>query len=546
MASSSPTLHPLPVFRDIAPAAWVPRDWLILASLLLFALALRLVFFNGFFGSDDLTYLERSTQIADGSWESARYNGALRYGYNIPAAFFIYLFGLNVYTANAWTLLCSLVEVALVYFFAARYIGTRAAIISALILASIPLHIALGTRIHADSVLACFLTLAFMLFYTAEQSASRKLYFAAGLALGMVFWIKELALITLLAFVFYPILFRRLNQDWLWVIVGGLVMLAGHLILMQIIAGDPLHLIKTVTGQVQSSFVQSSHGEDGATYYFKYLFLDIKHTWLAPFLALLAIAVILSTWRKRARGDVSFYIVWWLLALLAVLTFTPVSIDPFRLAMKQSNYLNLFLAPIALLSGIFLSTMHSRIFSYALLAITMIGGIALGAIEQHAYQVFTANSKAAVAFIQTHPKDWIVGSVNNGNMARVIATLNRDPALAQRFGYLSFDPNDDDVSAPAVGRSAMGYAILDQETTHWGRTAIKLDVAPICWEEVSTLQPKLDTPGLHLLRALLVIAEYLPDFAQTKVESKVAAYLQPKPATIYRVNINNLWCGAKP
>lgn len=542
-----PQTRPFSPFLEsgLKPALWTLRDWWILAWLLFFAAALRLVFFNGFFGSDDLTYLERSTQIADGVWKSADYNGALRYGYNLPAALFIYLFGLNTFTANAWTFLCSLAEVALVYFFAARYVGTRAAVISALVLASIPLHMALGTRIHADSVLAFFLTLAFALFYMAEQSGSRKLYFATGLAMGMIFWVKELALITLLAFVSYPIFFRRLNKNWLWVIGGGLIMFAGHLILMQFIAGDPLHLIKTVTGQVQRGFIQSSQGEDGAGYYFQYLFLDIKHTWLAPFLAVLAIAATLSTWTKRLSGDASIYIIWWLLALLAVLSFMPVSLDPFRLAMKQSNYLNLFLAPIALLSGVFLAQMGSRILSNALLALTLLGGIALGAMEQHAYQVFTANSKAAIAFIKTHPDEWIVGSVNNGNMARIIAILERDPTLAERFGYLSFDPHANDTDAPAVGRKPMGYAILDQETTNWGQTATKLNTAPPCWEQVATLKPTHNSAGFELLRMSLVVVNKLPEATQKKLEPKLLGYLEPKTAAIYRVNLNRLWCGAK-
>ena len=38
------------------------------------------------------------------------------------------------------------------------------------------------------------------------------------------------------------------------------------------------------------------------------------------------------------------------------------------------------------------------------LAVIMTGGLALGALEQQAYQVFTSNSKAAVAFAKAHPE----------------------------------------------------------------------------------------------------------------------------------------------
>jgi hypothetical protein len=527
------------------PAIWTLRDWSILTLLVFFAVALRLLFFNGFFGSDDLTYLQRSTQIAHGIWTSGDYNGALRYGYNIPAALFIYLFGLNTFTANAWTLFCSLAEIALVYFFAARYIGRKAAVIAALVLACIPLHIAVGTRIHADSVFAFFLTLSFVLFYMAEQSGNRKFYFATGLSLGMIFWVKELGIITFLAFASYPILTRRFNKDWLWVIGGGLIMLAGHLILMEIIAGDPLYLIKTVTGQVQRGVTQESY-EDSAGYYFKYLFVDIRHTWIAPFLSALAIAGILSKWRTRGSGDASIYVAWWLLGLLIVLSFTPVSLNPIRLAMKQSNYLNLFLAPIALLSGRFLAETHSRAVGGLLLAVTILGGIALGALEQHAYHVFTANSKAAIAFIKSHPDDWILGSVNNADMARVMSILDRNAQLAERFGYLARDTEIIRDKIPAVGRSPMGYAVLDLETSYWGKYAVKLDTPPPCWREVQRLEPMNSDIGYLLLRIITSVSEAAPDLIRQKIQRLLLSNIVPKAATVYRVDINDLWCKSSP
>ena len=538
-------LFPPMAGNAVQPAIWTLRDWSILTLLVFFSAALRLALFNGFFGSDDLLYLLRSTQIAEGIWTPGPYNGALRYGYNIPAALFIYLFGLNAFTANAWTLFCSLAEIALVYFFAARYIGRKAAVIAALVLACIPLHIAVGTRIHADSVFAFFLTLSFVLFYMAEESGNRKFYFATGLSLGMIFWVKEVGIITFLAFLSYPILARRFSKDWLWIIGGGLIMLAGHLILMQIIAGDPMYLIKTVTGQVQRGITQESY-EDSAGYYFKYLFVDIKHTWIAPFLSFLAITGLLSKWRKQANGDASIYVVWWLLALLVVLSFTPVSLNPIRLAMKQSNYLNLFLAPIALLSGKFLAEVHSRTVRGSLLAVTILGGIALGALEQHAYHVFTANSKAAIAFIESHPDDWILGTTNNKDMARVAAILDRDSQLNKRFGYLTRDTELIRDEIPAVGRRPMGYAVVDLETSGWGRYAVKLDRPASCWQEVQRLEPMNSDMGYLLLKMVAAISEVAPDLIRQKIQRLLLRNIVPKPATVYRVDINDLWCKSSP
>lgn len=520
------------------------RNFSILAAILFLAAALRLVFFNGFFGSDDLVYLQRSLEISNGVWTSANYNGALRYGYNLPAALFIYIFGLNAFTANMWTLLCSLGEIAIVFLFTARFIGLKAAIYAGLVLACIPLHIALGTRIHADSVLAFFLTLAFVLFYWAERSHSRHLYFATGLALGMIFWSKELGVITFLAFLTYPFVFRRLNKDWFWVVLGGAVMLVSHLLLMQLIAGDPLHLIKTVTGQVQTGFVQGGGGEDAAGYYFRYLFVDIKHTWLASFLAFAAMYGVLFRSRDMVNRQPHMYVAWWLIALLVVLSFTPVSFSPFRLAMKQSNYLNLFLAPIAIFAGVFLANFRFRILARALTATTLVGGILLGAMAQQSYRLFTANSRAAVEFMQANPDDWVVGSFNNVNIARVTAILDVEPDLDDRFGYLSLDKDENRAKAPLVGRTPFGFAVLDQETQSWGKEQIKLGSAPSCWKLVKELEPDMDGLGHSILTVAVSVAERIPSAIGRKIESKMLDYSRPLPAKVYRIDLNNIWCGS--
>lgn len=529
----------------VRPRAWTGRDTLLLAGVLGYAIALRLVLFNGFFGSDDVVYLARSMEIADGVWSSANYNGSLRYGYNIPAALFIYLFGLNVFTANAWTLVCSVAEVGLVYAFAARYLDRRSAVFAALILASLPLHIALGTRIHADAVLAFFVTLSFVLFFAAEQTGRRILYAATGLALGMIFWVKELAAVTLLAFLTYPLIAGRLRREWLWVVGGGLVMLAGHLALMQVIAGHPLHLLTTVSAQLHDGVGSAGYTDSGG-YYFHYLFVNIRHTWIAAFLALAAIVALIRA-RRTLAADAPRYVAWWLVALLVVMSFTPVSLDPLRFAMKQSNYLNLFMAPIALLGGWFLAHLRHRALAAGLLALTLAGGLALGALAQHAYRAFTANSRAAVDFIKAHPDARVLGTTNNRNMLRVAALIDGRPDLEARFALLdqawattsARQPAD----APAGPRDMRPrYVIFDRETLDWARKSPLPSEAPACWRAVATLAPAHRDAGYWLLDSAMQGAAALPDPVRTRLVPALERYRDPRPATIYRVPAGDLHC----
>ncbi|AUB82360.1 ArnT family glycosyltransferase [Candidatus Thiodictyon syntrophicum] len=526
-------------------------DWLVLGSLLVAAAVLQLLLFNGFFGSDDLVYLDRSLQIANGIWSSADYNGALRYGYNIPAALPLWLFGPSTLAATLWPFVCSLVEVAAVYVFLNAYRGRRAALYGSLLLASAPLHLALATRIHSDSVLACALVLSFMFFFAAERSGRRRLYLLAGVAMGMVFWVKELAVVALLVFLTYPLAARRVDRKWLWTIAGGALMLAAHLLLMQAIAGDPLHAFRVVLGQVGRAVNADGAASQSPWYYFGYLLFDVKHTFLLAWLSLAALVQLLR--RRRGTGgtgrncaaptlSVPAYTAWWLLGLLAVLSFLPVSLDPFILVQKQSNYLNLFLAPMAILGGAWLAQLSRAGLRIGLLSAAVVGGLGLGVMEQAAYQVFTANSKAAVELALAHPQALVVGSVNNVRMAGVRSVLDSDPGLAQRV--LTFDQaGRQPLPAAGEGAPAQTLAIIDRENQSWGNGAVVIDTVPACWTKLQDLNPRGMGLGVRLLQGVRAGVALLPGGLAGRLDRPLRQLVEPAVATVYRVSGDSLWCG---
>ncbi len=513
----------------------------VLFGILAVAVILRLLFFNGPFGSDDLVYLTRAVQIAQGDWSSANYNGALRYGFNIPAGVFVYLFGVNLAAANLWPLLCSLAEIAAVYLFASKLWGPRAAFYAAIILAFIPIHVAVATRIHTDPIVSCFLTLSFILFYLAEERRTPGLYLLAGLAMGMVFWVKELAVVTLFAFALYPLFWRRLDMRWGYVVAGGLIMLFAHFALMHFIAGDPFHAFKVITRQVSGDIIDKGYGEDAIGYYFKYLFFDIKHTWLLGILA--AVGLFRLPFSRLKHGSLPSglaYIAFWLLALLSILSFTPISFEPLRFVMKQSNYLTLFLAPMALLAGYQLAR-TPRWLALSLLLLIASGGFLLAALEQQAYQVFTSNSKAAVTFARAHPGVPIVGSTNNSNIASVYALLDGNPNLARQFRYLNEFPRGRvNANIPTIPK--IGYAVIDQETIDWGVSAMNLASPPNCWQIVEELKPAGLGVSHRVLEAGITLLTALPQALSERLVTPLNSLTRPKPAHVYRVNLADFWC----
>lgn len=552
---TSPTHRPAdnPAAFAMRPQVALTADagvlaWLSLAAILLFSVCLRLVFFNGAFGSDDIVYLNRAMQISEGIWTAEPYNGSLRYAFNIPAAVALALFGVGPVTANLWPIACSLLEITAVFVFCLRYWNLRMAVYAGLILATTSLHIAVATRIHADPVVSCFLTGAFVLFFLAERDRSRLLYFLAGLSMGGVFWSKELAVVTLFTFAAYPLVVRRIDWRWSMVVAGGLVMLAAHLALMHAISGDPLYAIRTVTGQVSRNFVHGSDGETQWWYYLKYMFLDIRHT---GFVALLATAAVVVGLRARVGplgGDRGFGMaVFWFLGLLAMLSLFPVSLNPLRIIFKQSNYLTLFLAPMAVLAAWLLARSDGWPARVALVA-TLALGVALGALQQQSYRLFVSNGVALSGYMKRHPEATVLGSTNNGNMVRITAMMEHDTTTGGRFVYLPKPgnaPAADDL--PKLARAGAGVLVVhDRETLAWGRDGFEMATVPVCWKRVDTLVPSGFGTGGLLVDALLGLAHAAPGVVAGALTPRLERLAKPQPAHVYQVDPADLWCAGQP
>lgn len=354
-----------------------------LTFLLLGGLALRLIFYTGFSGSDDTVYAIRALESARGEFIYSTYVGALRYGVNLPMAGFVALFGANEVALHAWPLLCSLGEIALVYCVADRVWGRRAAVMAGLLLASAPLHIHAGARALADAPLAFFATLAMTAFLMAERGGKQVLYALAGAAIGFSWWIKPHTIAFGAVLLIYAVLNRRWNRAWNWVIGSFVTVIAIEWVLFALWFGDPLHGVRAVVQGIDKSYVKQvlPWGDHAAFWYFRMMFLDGRDFFLVPILALTGLVLLL---RRVAARDIrgAGFVVLWAIGLISIFSFTPYSFSPFKLIPKQENYALIFLAPLALLGGYALASVHVVAARTALLGLALVGGAALASLPQ--------------------------------------------------------------------------------------------------------------------------------------------------------------------
>lgn len=512
------------------------RFWLTLLGIILLSAVLRVMFFQGMGGGDDFVYFLRASQIAHGVWASSDYIGAIRYGTNIPIAVAIGLFGTNLYSGALVPLACSLGEIAIVSIITRSGLGQRAALYAALTLCFVPLQINSASNIHADPILAFTITATFALFWIAEQEANPWYYLAAGLSAGYAYWVKEASVLFILSFGLYIVVVRRWSWQWLYSGLGALLAFTANAILMWAVTGHPFHNLAVMRSMAATEWVAPGRA-DSPFYYFKYLLFDIRHTWILGYLAIIGLVYMLIQRRTMTRVQRSFatYVVVWAAGLLLAFSIVPVSIAPLRFVMKQTNYMTIFLAPLAILGGFGLVQMRAQLRAGAMLLLA-VGAFMIAALTQQDMRVFAANAQTASTLVQLYPNDLIFG---NWWVS----------AISRFHGQLKW-PNTDRfirklTDLPPVVHTAPGQKVLivvDHETYGQPIKSVDPPNLPSCWTQIDTLKPQGFGIGAGVTRVLIGSLELLPNDIEAPLTRPLRKLLHPAAAEVYMVPPLDPWC----
>ena len=519
--------------RSQGNSVYSVRDLMTPLVIVTFALFVRILFFSGAVGSDDLTYAKKAMDIAADNWDLSDYVGGQRYGLHLPMAMFMSVFGFSQFAANSFQLVSSLAEIVVLWWIAWRFFGHRIAVYSALILAIHPLHVNIAGRILADPPMNLFITSAFAFFVVAEKSRHIAWYVATGICLGLVFWTKSsVAVLIAPLFLVYAIYVRRFRIEWLWLVGSAAFISLGYILLLAILSGDPLFIVNSRAQAVDSALVSS--GKDFSAWtYFKYLFVDIKHTGLLGPLALIGGFLLLRN-RYCESQQSCFLFVLWGTGLVAILSFGVVSLDPLLFVPKQSNYMTIFAAPLCLFAAIAVDRLPGV--SKSILLAAIIGsGFLLSAFEQQAVRVFVANSVAADQFAAKHPDKIFYGARPATSLSLYWGRVdgNNDPDAVGRILPI---PDEEPRLFPPAGVSPADdiNLVIDTETVGWsGIPGLSPPDIPDCWRQVAVLEPTGFGTGEMIVSALRQTADLGPGFIARKVKGATDQIYRPKPAFVY-------------
>jgi hypothetical protein len=379
-------------------------DWACAAAILVFAALIRLAFFRGALGSDEIVYITRAHHLLNDEPMTATYIGALRYGINLFQALSIKLFGNGVAGADGLFFACSLAQILLAYTFANHLWGRPAAIWSALALATAPLDVTLAGSLNPDPYLALVISSSIVIFYLAQQEDQPARYLAAGLLAGWVFWIKEAVIIYGGVFLLFALSDRRWRNGWWLFVLAAALSLLAHFAVFWLLYGDPFYLFKILHHTVEGGYVAFDIADTSFSTYFILLLAKIYHMGLLGWLALAGGILALL---RRGESGIRFVAIW-AFGLLVIFSAFPISFSPLKFVAKQANYMEIFVMPLALLAGWFLAQ-QQRAIMLLLGGAMALSGVALSALEQQAGRVVIVNGPPAAAFARNHDSTPVFG-----------------------------------------------------------------------------------------------------------------------------------------
>jgi 4-amino-4-deoxy-L-arabinose transferase-like glycosyltransferase len=507
-----------------------------LIAVLIVAVLVRIVFFSGASGSDDVVYVSKGLDLLQGNWTVSNYVGAQRYGVHIPMAVFMYVFGTTTFTSNLWPLVASIGEIVLMWWFAMRMYGSRIAWLCALIIATLPLHVNFAGRLLADAPLALFISATFAFFIIAESTRKRRYYVLAGIAVGLTFWVKPSVTPLLFpVFLVYVAYLRAFRREWLWLVASAASVAASYWILLATLSGDPWFVVNTRIIALDKSVFSLSKDFSPWTY-FHYLFVDVKHTFLLGPLAALGLIFMLRSHQYR-RVQADRWVALWAIGLLAILSFTVISLSPIRLIPKQSNYILIFVAPFSLLAAIAIAE-FPRAIRYLLIIAVCSGGVVLSGLEQQAVRVFTANSVAAEKFAEEQQPIRTYSMRQAVSLSYLAARLKAGGRDVESGNVRSL-PNIEPRTFPPleIGPDESVFFVLDMETADWsGDLSISPQTVPGCWKEFAKLTPTAFGLGERLLWAIREASSIGPSIISEKITHATDVFYRPRPATVYRIS----------
>ena len=334
---------------------FIGRTKLLLSLIVLFGLALRLIFFSGVGTSDDLAYSRYSYSIDRGIEPNSIFMHSSRIGLLYPTFIFYKLFGVKDFSSVIFVLLTSLGNIILAYFFGKLIVNEKTGLMAAFLLAIFPLEVVNSTKLLTDIPSAFFMALGVYIFlYSEKKKASRFLYLLSGVFIGIGYMIRESTILIVLFFIIYVLFKKQIKKEYFFVPAGFIIILLIEILLFYKLTGNPLFKFTIVRDEFLKAHAYYDYF--GRLSFpkgiFHYPYVILTNTLLSYFYILIFIAIAYFLANKKKE---MYLFMMWFIPLLLYLSFGSVSFSQYIPFRADPRYLSITTIPgIVILAFFFL------------------------------------------------------------------------------------------------------------------------------------------------------------------------------------------------
>jgi hypothetical protein len=245
---------PVNTFRPIARIIERVKssNYIALLLIILFGLTVRVAVFSGITGGDDLIYTYHIHRFYTGNFEPGATHWSLRLGFILPSLLFTRIFGFNEIALVLFPLICSLINIVLIYAFARLFFSERIALYAAFLLSFFPMDVFLAGMVFLDTPLALMMSAAVFYFIKGEREDKTIYYLVSGICVGWAWLIKETGAYIFLFYIAYIITEKKIRLKYAFVVLAFLSIV--------VIEGG-YYYIKTGNPLYRLSVAQKTHNE---------------------------------------------------------------------------------------------------------------------------------------------------------------------------------------------------------------------------------------------------------------------------------------------
>jgi hypothetical protein len=420
------------------------RRRLAVLALFTFALALRLIFFGGLLGWDDVDFIRAAEALVAGE-TMPRTSADLRYGFVVPLAITSALVGPGELSAVLVPLTYWILEFVVVFALGHLLGGFRLGMMAAAIVALAPLDVLAATELHSDLAAGVWMAATMYGVMRGERAAASGVawFAAAGICLGVASLTKEIAPALLLVLAGRE-LFRRVARArpghatrWPSYVAFGVGLAAVRIADAAWLAwqiGSPAYRHSREVFEMHASLMRLLAPSYGWMLSFPSMLLNPLSAHFGYFAGLGWLGLVAAVWAWRRRDAIVLELTLWWGLLLLVFNFAPLDLGFTRpLFHHAPRILYPLIVPLALAGGAWFLSAAGRRWRIALAAAFIVLSGA-GTWATHAdYRQWAWVARRVAAVVDAEPVGTLVVSdvVSRGLLGVLVPHRRADLRLYQ-------------------------------------------------------------------------------------------------------------------